>query len=175
MSAGKSTVADALAKITGIRRVPMDRLRWYYYFKNGFSMEKELSIPSFTDVMAYWKPFEIGAVEKIITEFPDAIIDFGAGHSYFTDEDQFATVQKILDPIKNIFLLLPSDDKEESLRICNERLHKRVRRELDQTEIDANRDFIYHKSNYELAKKIIYTKAKTPEDVAIEIKKLLVE
>lgn len=152
----------------------MDRVRWYYYFKNGFSLEKELSLPSFTEVMAYWKPFEVHAVENILVDFPDAIIDFGAGHSYFTEEAQMSAVKRILDPIANIFLLLPSEDKEESLRICNERLKDRAKRELEPSEIESNRDFVFHRSNYELAKKIVYTKEKTPEEVALEIQSLLI-
>jgi hypothetical protein len=113
-------------------------------------------------------------VKRIIAEFPEAIIDFGAGHSYFPDEAQLAIVKEALTPLANIFLLLPSEDKEESLKICNERLKEKAKRELDQTEADANRNFIQHKSNYELAKKIIYTKDKSPEAVAMEIKDSLV-
>jgi shikimate kinase len=173
MATGKSTVASELAKITSIPRVPMDRVRWYYYYKHGFSLEKELSIDSFTDVMKYWKPFEVNAVERIVEEFKDSIIDFGAGHSYFTDKEQFENVQNSLRDIPNVFLLLPSDDKEESLKISNERLESRKKDKLDETEISANRDFINHESNYKLAKHIIYTKGKTPIETANEIKSLL--
>ena len=74
----------------------MDRVRWYYYLKDGFSIEKEESIESFTDVMIYWKPFEVKAVKRIISEFPDSVIDFGAGHSYYTDTNQFNEVRDTL-------------------------------------------------------------------------------
>jgi acetolactate synthase-1/2/3 large subunit len=53
MAAGKSTVAKELARLTGVRNVPMDRVRWYYYFKDGFTLEEELSKPSFKEVMEY--------------------------------------------------------------------------------------------------------------------------
>lgn len=173
MATGKSTIAGKLASLTGLRRIPMDRVRWYYYLKDGFSIEHEESIDSFEDVMAYWKPFEVKAVKRIIKEFPNSIIDFGAGHSYFSDEVQFKEVSEALAPVKNIILLLPTESKEESLKICNDRLKERVKRELDKTEIDANRDFIFEKSNYELAKHIVYTKDKTPDETASEILELL--
>ena len=150
MATGKSTVANELAKIIDKPRVPMDRLRWYYYYKEGFSLEKEFSIESFTDVMAYWKPFELNAVDRIVSEFPNAIIDFGAGHSYYPDERQFEEASKILEPISNIFLLLPTPDKEESIKICNERLEKRKKDVLSEDEISANENFVQHESNYKI-------------------------
>lgn len=173
MAAGKSTIGGELAKVTKLPQVPMDRVRWYYYYKHGFSLEKELSIESFTDVLKYWKPFEVNAVQNIVKEFPDSIIDFGAGHSYFTDSHQFNQVAQALEQIPNIFLLLPCKDKIRSLEICNERLKKRKEKELEENEITANRDFIEHESNYKLSKHIIYTDGKTPEESAKEIQSLL--
>ncbi len=173
MAAGKSTVAKELAKLTGIRNVPMDRVRWYYYFKDGFTLEEELSQPSFKEVMEYWKPFEVKAVQRIISEFSDAIIDFGAGHSYFPDPNQFETVETILSPFPNIFLLLPTPDPARSLEICNERLKLRKNKPLDETEITANRAFIEHESNRKLAKHILFTDGKSAETSAREILALL--
>ena len=169
MSAGKSSVAKELAKLTAIRNVPMDRIRWYYYFDEGFSLEKELALPSFTEVMTYWKPYEVSAVKRIIAEFGDSIIDFGAGHSYFPNPDQFAQVAEVLAPHPNVFLLLPSPDPVVSLRICNERLALRKKAELESDEINANRAFIEHESNAKLAKRTVYTDGKTPSEVAREI------
>ena len=169
MATGKSTIATELAKLTGLRRIPMDRMRWYYYLKDGFSIEMEQSLPTFKEMMAYWKPFEVKAVQRIVAEFPEAIIDFGAGHSYFPEEAQFKEVEIALAPVKNVFLLLPSENKEESLSICNERLQEKVKRDLDPTEVEANRNFIFHRSNYDLAKKIFYTKGVSPEETAAEI------
>lgn len=173
MCAGKSTFGREIAKLTKMKRVPMDRVRWYYYLKDGFSIEEEEKIKSFDDVMTYWKPFEVKAVKRIVAEFPNSVIDFGAGHSYYTDEHQFQQVQAVLSPLPNIILLLPSESKEESLKICNQRLKDRVKRELQQTEIDANYAFINHASNYDLAKHIVYTKDKSPEQTAQEIYQLL--
>ncbi len=147
----------------------MDRVRWYYYFQVGYSQEEESSHESFKDRMAYWKPFEVKAVEKILEDFPDSIIDFGAGHSYFPDAAQFEAVKAILNPIPNIFLLLPSEDREESLRICNERLRVREGNDLEQDKLEANQWFINHPSNFRLSKQTIYTHNDTPEQTARRI------
>lgn len=174
MATGKSNVANILANKIAIPRIPMDRVRWYYYLKDGFNIETEKALPSFRERMAYWKPFEVKAVHRIINEFAESIIDFGAGHSYYTDELQFIEVQEVLRPLPNVFLLLPSPDKERSLEICNKRLEEKNGCPLDKTEIEANRDFIFHSSNYRLAKHIIYSENKTPEDVATEVIRSLV-
>lgn len=173
MATGKSTIAKALGKLIPLEQVPLDRVRWYYYLRNGYSIKYDDSINDFHEKMKYWKPFEVKAVKSVLEEFPNSIIDFGAGHSYFIEASQFNEVSNCLAPYKNIFLLLPSEDKEESLKICNDRLKERLKRELDFTEIEANREFIFHQSNYNLAKHIIYTKDKTPEETAKEIYELL--
>jgi shikimate kinase len=173
MATGKSSVATELAKLTGVPNVPMDMVRWYYYFKDGYSREQANTYESFSDLMTYWKPFELKAIERILNEFPESIIDFGAGHSYFTDLTQFATVSELLKPLPNIFLLLPCESKTESLQICNTRLKERVNRELKSTEIEANRDFINHDSNYLLCKHIVYTKNVTPLETAMQVFELL--
>ena len=169
MATGKSTAASKLAQLTKIPNVPMDRVRWYYYFKDGFSLERESELSSFQEKLNYWKPFEVKAVRRILKEFPHAIIDFGAGHSYYPNEGQFEEVALLLQPLPNIFLLLPSVDKKKSLAICNQRLAEVRQRPLEAQEIESNRDFIQHESNYRLAKHIVYSEGKTPQEVAEEI------
>lgn len=173
MATGKSTVGAEIAKATGIARIPMDRVRWYYYFQNGFSQEKESSLDLFVERMSYWKPFEVEAIRNILIDFPNSIIDFGAGHSHFPDEEQFKIVLSLMNPVKNIFLLLPNEDKNESLRICNERLRFREGNALDETKLEANREFINHPSSFLLSKHQIYTKNETPDKTAKRIIGLL--
>lgn len=173
MATGKSTVAKELAKITKLRRVPMDHVRWYYYIQDGFDVVYDESLDSFTERVEYWKEFEAKAVRKIVTEFPGSIIDFGAGHSHFPKEEHFKIAKDALAPFQNIFLLLPSESKDESLEICNQRLQERSKRELKESEVQVNKNFIFHSSNYDLAKHIVYTKDKKPQETAQEIIELL--
>lgn len=170
MATGKSTIAEELSKIVNLPRVPMDKVRYYYYFKQGYSLETERQLETFEKKVEYWKPFELLAVKEILKDFPDSIIDFGAGLSYYPKEEHLNEAKNFLIEYQNIFLLLPSIDKEKSLEICNNRLKIRKGSELDENDINANREFIYHESNYKLSKHIIYTKDREPKDIALEIK-----
>jgi hypothetical protein len=59
---------------------------------------------------------------------------------------------------------MPSPDPEESIRILN------ARDEYDsQDQREVNEHFIRHHSYYDLAKHIIYTKDKDPDQVANEV------
>ncbi|MBL7714656.1 MAG: hypothetical protein JNL01_04255 [Bdellovibrionales bacterium] len=170
MGTGKSTLGLEISKLTGVPNIPMDRVRWYYYLKDGYSMQSEAALKDdFPETMKYWKPFEVRAVKRIIQEFPNAIIDFGAGHSYFVDPMQFDEVQATLSEIPGVVLVLPSPDRAESLQICNERLLERRKKPLEKIEIEANRAFIEHESNRKLAKQTVYTHGKTVRQTAEEI------
>lgn len=99
-----------------------------------------------------------------MSEYSQCVIDFGAGHSVYEDDEQFARVQRVLAPYNNIILLLPSPDWEESLQILNERVGS-----LIFNNFDLNQHFLQHHANYDLAKFIIYSKGKTPEETCEEI------
>lgn len=171
---GKSTVAAELARLTGLHRVAMDRVRWYYYFQDGFTIEVESEFPSFSERTKYWKPFEANAVKQVVKDFADNIIDFGAGHSHFTDPQQFAWVRHSLSQIENIFLLLPSADTEEAVKICNERLQAREGPDMDFTKLACNREFIEHTSSRSLSRHVLFTKNETAAQTAARIVQLLV-
>ena len=173
MAAGKSSVASELAQITGLRRIAMDRVRWYYYFQDGFSIETESKFSSFEERTKYWKPFEAKAVKEVVKDFSDSIIDFGAGHSHFKDSAQFEMVRSALSEVKNIFLLVPSADTEESVKICNERLQARDGSDMDSTKLSCNREFVEHASSRLLSKQVVYTGNETPAQTARKIIKLL--
>lgn len=143
----------------------VDDVRWDYYQKLGFSKEKEQVLRAelgFEGVFKYWKPFEAQTIVQILKDYQNHVIDFGGGHSVYEDDQLFTKVANaMLDEI-NIFLILPSEDKQESLRILDER-----------EKLDINKHFIEHRSNYELAKHIIYTKGKSPQETAEEIIQLI--
>lgn len=174
MAVGKSSVASELARLTGLRRVAMDRVRWYYYFQDGFTIEAESEFPSFKERTKYWKPFEAKAVKHVVRDFSDSIIDFGAGHSHFTDAEHFELVRFSLSEIENVFLLLPSAGTEESIKICNERLQAREGSDMDPTKLTCNREFIEHPSSRKLSKHVLFTEDGTVTQTAARIIELLV-
>ncbi len=173
MCAGKSTLAELLSRKLNIRNVPMDDVRWFYYYKNGFDLLEQKKCKSFEEVVRYWKPFELNAISGLLRDFPNAIVDFGAGHSHYAQSEQLEVARCLLDPYPDVFLILPSSDKEESVKILNQRfadlILKEQRREPTESELEINREFVFHKSNHLLAKKIFYTEHMTAADTTDEM------
>lgn len=167
VGAGKSTQGELLAQALGLPQCSMDALRWDYYKEIGYdeALERQLrEREGFLGVYRYWKPFELHAVERLLSERRDCVIDFGAGHSVFEDEAFLARAEAALAPFQNVVLLLPSPDPDESIRLLNERNGDAI-----VNGFDFHAHFVTHPSNHRLAKKVVTTKDKTPEQTRDEI------
>jgi hypothetical protein len=105
-------------------------------------------------VIKYWAQFNAHAVERVLAEHHDCVIDFGAGHSIYEDEIDFQRVQCALAPYAHVILLLPSQDLDESVAILSESIVEH---------------HVKHRSNPDLAKMVVYTKDRTPEETCDEI------
>jgi hypothetical protein len=71
-----------------------------------------------------------------------------------------------------VILLLPSPDLEESTKIVNDRFVKTAEAEgeaISDEVMAVNAHFVKHPSNQKLAKMIVYTKDKSPEETCAEI------
>ena len=169
---GKSTQGELLAEKLGLPRCPMDDYRWSYYeeigYDHGFADKLSKKV-GFWALYMYWKEFECYAVERLLAEHSGCVIDFGAGHSVFEINTHFARAQKALSDYQNVVLLMPSSDKEESVRLLNERMGE----EKQPEDLDINEHFVKHHSNYDLATIIVYTKGKSPEETCDEILSLV--
>jgi hypothetical protein len=140
----------------------MDAVRWDYYQEIGFDKEKQREIgekDGFEGIYRYWKPFEAHAVERLLADHHNCVIDFGAGHSVFEADDLFTRVRKVLAPYPNVILLLPSPDLQESIRVLLTR-----RPGPPPGQLDLNAHFVRHHSNHDLAKIVVYTEGKTPAE-----------
>jgi hypothetical protein len=156
---GKSTVGGLLADRLGWPHVSMDAVCFAYYAEIGHdrsSSKRRRQPGGFKALYDSWKPFEAHAVERILADHSDAVIDLGAGHSVQEDPALFARVQASLHPVRNVVLLLPSPDLEESVRILTERA-------APPAGFDWHRHFVTHPSNRALAKLVVYTAGQTPE------------
>jgi shikimate kinase len=166
LSAGKSTVAALLAARLDMPHVSMDDLRFDYYAEIGYDeqvAQDKRDQEGWWGRYRYWKPFEAHAVERLLNDHPNAVIDLGAGHSVYEDEQLFERVAGILAPYQHIVLLLPDPDVAESLRILSSR---------DETAAllsEVNAHFLQHPSNQRLAKLVVYTGERAPQEVCAEI------
>lgn len=171
MGVGKSTIGKLLSEKLQIPQIEMDEIRTKYYKEIGYDEElakSKIKSEGFWGLYQYWKPFEAHAVERLLSEHNNCVIDFGAGHSVYEDDRLFERIHKIISPYKYVILLLPSPDLNESISILNDR-----EAFLREVKPNINEHFIKHHSNYDLAKYTVYTKGKTPEETCAEILSLL--
>lgn len=166
---GKSTVGSLLAQQLGVPFYDMDALRYGYYAEIGYDTaeaSRRRTDEGFWGLYRYWKPFEAHAVERLLADHPDGVISFGAGHSVFEDDALFERVRTAMSPFPNVILLMPSPDLEESIRILRERDE-----DPPVTVPDIVEHLVRHHSNWDLAKDVVYTRGKTPQDTCDEIRR----
>jgi shikimate kinase len=171
IGAGKSTLSRLVAQRLGLPCRHMDQVRTRYYKEIGYDEELAQQIhdrEGFLGVYRYWKPFEAHAVERLLSEGGDAVVDFGGGHSVYEDDVLFSRVERVLAPYPYVILILPSPDKEESIRVLKERKGKVV-----SSGFDFHEHFVRHHSNYDLAKHVVYTKGKSPAETCVEIEEIV--
>lgn len=150
--AGKSTVAEELHNITGMPRVSLDRVA-NQDRRSGF-------IRNFKNVENYNIYMIKAVIQKAKEQSMPEIVDFGAGHSVYDDQNVFSEVKRELHSFKNIVLLIPSVDIEESIRIMEDRSTGDTR---------DNRKFLTSQCNRELTTITIYANNRTPNEIANEI------
>lgn len=192
MGTGKSTVGKLLAqKFPNLQRIKVDEYRWRFFEKyTDYSREKEKIIrqeKGFRGVYEYWKKYEAALVMAGLKNInASSIIDFGAGQSVYEDPRMLVDVQRAFSGAKNVFLILPSEDKEECKKQLQERMERRQykgmfernsprlteeqriseRVEVTPDELAINNHFIDSPSNYTLATHIIYTNGADAREVA---------
>lgn len=174
LRAGKTTVGKLLSEKLHLPQVSLDELRWGYYQEIGYDPDLAKQIREtggFVALVFYLKLFDAYAVERTLADHQDCVFDLGAGHSVYESKELSERVKRALAPYSNVFLLLPSPDIEESARLLNERT-----KDLPGTfgqGFNWHKYFLEQRSNYELAKFIVYTEGKTPEETCAEIMELM--
>ncbi len=164
--AGKSTVGKLLADHLAYPQVSLDKLRWKYFAEIGYDPQLAQDYRrhgGFLALVLYWNLFTAYAVERILAEHHNCVLDFGA--DVYDSQESFARVQQALMSYRNVILLLPSPDIEESIQI----LTARDPHPPADLNFDFHRYFLNHHSYYDLAKYTIYTKGRIPEETCREI------
>ena len=93
-------------------------------------------------------------------EYYGQILDFGAGHSVYEDEEELENVRRLMEGFRHVFLFTPCEDAVEGLRITEERRGH---------SLELNEFFFKHKSNKVFAKHTIYTRDRSPEECLEEV------
>ena len=80
----------------------------------------------------------------------------------------FFEMKKLITRFSNVVFLIPSEDKEKSMEILNNRINKRDEN-ISKATADNKRFIERSNLNSQLASIIMYTQNKTPSEVAEEL------
>lgn len=179
LGAGKSTVGRLLAEKLALPYCAVDAVRGEYYRQVGYdetvAAQMAASGQGIRGVLRYSQPFEAQMVEMVLADH-DGVIDLGASNSVYDDEALLARVERALAPYPQVILLRPSPDAAESAAILKERLVRMLTaagREFSDELFELNDYFVRHPANGRLAKRVIYTKDKTPEQICAELAQIM--
>ena len=81
-------------------------------------------------------------MERVIEEFPDAIIDTGAGHAHYEDADRLARLEAAMAKAGHVVLVLPDADPERCTEICDARDRERLGSHYDESRLEVNGRFV---------------------------------
>lgn len=164
---GKTTLSNLVSQALDLPCVHMDDVRIRLYQEIGYDQDEArrlMATEGFLGLYRYWKPFEVHAVERVVSEPVPAVLDFGGGHAVQEDIELFSRVERALAPFPNVILILPTPSKEESIKILRARAGA-----VESGGMDFHEHFVRHHSSYDLAKYIVYTKNKSPQESCEEI------
>jgi len=171
--AGKSTLAALVADALGSANVDLDEVERErgWYAEAGMSIEEMFArggVVGIVQATTEWEPTLLRVAERVLHEYPDAVISFGAGHSHYRDDALFARVRAALAD-RFVVFVLPDPDPAVSVT----ELRKRSVADRDADWIYGDFDFMDHwvrdACNHELADYVLYTRGRTPEECAAEI------
>jgi hypothetical protein len=177
MRAGKTTLGGLIAaRLRQPQTVSLDILGGLYAQEAGFDLARAAQIQATEGPLGflrYSRQFYPYAVERVLQDYPGRVIDFGAGHSVYDEPAQFERLQQTLALYPNVVLVLPSPDLDESARILRERGAHKPNQFQDEFRVrhgfDLNEYFLRHPSNFVLAKHVVYTVGRSPEESRDEI------
>lgn len=165
---GKTTLMPILAAHLERPYVDLDDVAEAYYEEVGRGREELNAIGAERgDLGAYlwWQRGHPHAVRRALEDHPDAVIALGAGHTTYDDPELFEEVRALLTPCATV-LLLPSPDRERSLRVLRQRSIERNGADWMMDGVDILDQWVSGEQNRLLASVTMYTEGRSPEDLA---------
>jgi len=159
---GKTTQAQLLSKELNAPVCTYDQVKHEYRKNVGFDQKVATAIHESEGLYAmlcYMNEFKARILAPIINDHPGHIIDLGGGAQCFDEPHQVEMARSAFEKIENVFLLMPSRSVSASQE-CLVHIKKKY---------PINDYLIEHDTNEILAKKIVYTLGKGPEETLFEI------
>lgn len=159
---GKTTQAKLLSIELNAPVCTYDQIKFQYRKSVGYDQEVATSIhesKGFYAMLCYMNEFKARILAPIINDHPGYIIDLGGGAQCFDEPHQVEMARKAFEKVENVFLLTPSKSVSDS-QVCL--AHLKVKYPI-------NDYLIEHDSNEILAKEIVYTMGRRPEEIMTEI------
>lgn len=169
---GKSTQAALLAAALGWPRASLDDLIWRYCGELGYPRAEFDRVRAAHGVSAARRPLPelfATAVETIVAEHPDHVVDLGAGHTHLTEPTLRARLRNALALCPNVVLLLPARDVDRSVRILKERSMQARGHDWVRNGHDHIAAWVKESPNEEFATMIVYTDEHTPRQTRDQI------
>lgn len=118
--AGKSTHGPRLAAETSREFIDLDEIMAGYGAEVGWSLDCLIRRNAEIGMLASereWEPTRVHAVERVLADFPDAVIALGASYTGYTSRGRSERVRRALSE-HEVVLMTPSDDDGETEVIC---------------------------------------------------------
>lgn len=173
-ASGKTTISEQLSKVTNIPIYPPDKWKWYFLFKNGYSLTNARRILhdyGFEELENYFRAsLKVEEFVSVIEQFPNSIIEIPPYNAYYEDVTEIEIINNLINSSKYTFLILPSSNQKQALQELNKRLDIRFETtkqdfpELKENYKNKNKWILEHETNKNSNIKTIYTENKSVAD-----------
>lgn len=108
-------------------------------------------------------------LERTLVEFPEPIIDFGAGHAHLDAPEDVRCLRAALDPLPNVFFLMPGASIDEATATSIARDRERLGSQWDESRAALARDLVRSPTMRAVAKHVVLTAGRPVEAALAEI------
>jgi len=168
--AGKTTLGKLLAASLSCSFTSLDEYEQIYTQPVGYDpviAEDLLSTQGLLKYYTYRRSFFDEAVVQFLASHPEGVLELGGGHPIVPDPDKQARIAAALRPYNRVILVIPTPDLHESVALL------KTRQGLSINDQDLNELYIVDDTFYRLAKVVVYTESKAPQETCQEILDLL--